>query len=190
MSLHMPGAVRWWRIDLAGIGACVLVTFSAYFFLVRPSKLYQIEYQNQGVSRAQKSESVSRARASLALTRKGLDLAETELRELPLTLMPGAGVNQRLSHLADLASRSGLEVYQMQPDSTRSGSRYDMVPITLSGSGDYRRVTSFLGDLHESFADIGVVEFDLVADNAGGGDARFDLGLVWYTTPSLSLVEE
>ena len=191
MIRNVPAVLRWWRIDLAGFGACVLMTLAVYLVLVRPSQDRQIEYQSLRASLTERSLAVIRAGALLAETRKGLERTEAELRELPLALKSASGVNQRLAHLADLASRSGLEVYQMQPAPIRSGSRYDMIPIKLSGLGDYRRVTMFLRDLHEGSADIGVVGFDLVADNPGGrGGARFDLGLVWYTTPTLSLVEE
>jgi len=189
MGRNLPDILRWWRIDLAGLGGCVLVTLAVYFALVRPSQSRQIDYQVRQESLAERSSAMNEARASLTEMRKGMKLAETELSELPLTLKPATGVNQRLASLADLASQSGLEVHQMQPAAIRSGDLYDETPIILTGSGDYRRVTSFLRTLHDGFADIGVVKFDLTADNPGGS-AHFDLGLVWYTSPSLSLVEE
>jgi Tfp pilus assembly protein PilO len=191
MTGKIPEAFRWWRIDLAGLGVCALVTLAVYLVLVRPYQDKQVEYQELSAALAERSLSVGRARSSLSETRKGLERTEVELSELPLTLEPAAGVNQKLARLADVASRSGLEVYQLQPDSIRSGSRYSLIPITLSGLGDYRRVTSFLSSLHDGFADVGVVGFDLSTDNPSvAGKARFDLDLVWYTTPTLSLVEE
>ena len=183
--------LRWWKIDLAGLAACGLVSVGVYFVLIAPATSRQAEQREMAQSLSQKSQEVGEARSRLVQTRKDLEQTLAEVKALPLTLESAGGVNQRLANLAGLATEAGLEVHQLQPRTARSGTRYDTIPITLNGMGDYRKVTAFLHDLHVDFADVGVVRFNLAADNPSGADSlRFELGLVWYTTPTLSLVEE
>lgn len=181
---------RWWRIDAIGLAACLSVTFVAYLTLVRPGFNEHAESDRLRSQLAEKSVAVADARKSLAALRTSLDQTLTAVQELPLRLEPAAQVNRRLAQLADLAVEVGLELHQMQPDPARAGDRYDVVPIVLSGAGDYRRVTKYIRRIHDSFADIAVVDFDLTSGNAGDKQTRFDLGLAWYTMPALGRVEE
>lgn len=181
---------RWWRIDAIGLAACLSVTFVAYLTLVRPGFNEHAESNRLRSQLAEKSVAVADARKSLAALRTSLDQTLAAVQELPLRLEPAAQVNRRLAQLADLAVEVGLELHQMQPDPARAGDRYDVVPIVLSGAGDYRRVTKYIRRIHDSFADIAVVDFDLTSGNAGDKQTRFDLGLAWYTMPALGRVEE
>ncbi len=180
---------RWWRIDAGGVGVCLVVTALSYLSLVRPVSQMQDESDRLVPLLTHKEQEVRAARASLAQLRTDLDETEMALEGQPLRLESQGQVNTRLARLADLALASGLEIHQMLPDNARTGERYNIVPIKLSGSGDYRKVTGFMRDIHGGFADIAVVEFDLSSNGGGQGQARFDVGLVWYTMPSLGLVE-
>ncbi len=189
MNNKTASITRWWRIDAAGFGAFVLITGLAYLVLIRPVWLVQAESDRLVPQMSQKQESLRDARASLAELRKDLDDTRAELQDLPLRLESSTQVNSRLATLADLAAHAGLEVHQMLPNQSRNGERYDTVPIKLSGSGDYRKVTLFMRDVHEHFADIAIVGFSLSAGNAPQGQAQFDIGLAWYTVPALGYVE-
>jgi len=181
--------LRWWRIDAAGLGACALITGLAYLAVVRPVWLAQAESDRLVPILSRKQEDLRSARAALAKLREDLEDTRAQVQDLPLRLESSTQVNSRLARLADLASRSGLELHQMLPDQTHTGARYDTVPIKLSGAGDYRKVTRFMRDVHEQFADIAIVGFDLSAGRAGQGQARFDIGLAWYTIPALGNAE-
>jgi len=138
---------------------------------------------------SQKREALRAARTSLAESRDDLEGTRSQLQDLPLRLESSTQVNSRLARLAELASKAGLELHQMLPDQTRTGTRYDTVPIKLSGAGDYHTVALFMRDVHENFADIAIVGFNLSAGDAARGRAQFDIGLAWYTIPALGYVE-
>ncbi len=179
----------WWRIDAVGVSVCLLITGLAYLTLVRPVWLVQEESGRLAPLLSQKQETVRAARASLVELRKSLEDTRLELEDLPLRLESATQVNSRLAKLADLASQAGLELHQMLPEKTRRGERYNTVPIKLSGAGDYRKVTRFMRDIHENFADIAIEGFDLSSGDTVRGRASFDLGLAWYTVPALGYVE-
>jgi len=180
---------RWWRIDAAGVTACLFVTALSYLSLVRPVLERQEESGHLVPLLSQKEQAVQDARASLAALRRSMDDTQAALEDQPLRLESQDRVNSRLARLADLASQAGLEIHQMLPEQARAGERYNVVPIMLSGSGDYRKVTRFMRDVHESFADVAVVGFDLSSGRAEPGQARFEVGLAWYTMPVLGFVE-
>jgi Tfp pilus assembly protein PilO len=190
MSEKSASVLRWWRIDAIGVAACLSVTALAYLTLVRPAVNGYEQSARLGSQLAERSVAVADARRSLAAVRASLDETLAAVDRLPLRLEPSAQVNRRLAQLADLAADAGLELHQMQPDPARSGDRYDIVPIALTGTGDYRRVTRFIRSIHDRFADISVVDFELAPGNAGERLARFDLGLAWYTMPAMGMVEE
>jgi Tfp pilus assembly protein PilO len=181
---------RWWRIDAAGVAVCLAVTALSYLSLVQPMSKIQMEADRLTPLLSQRVGDVRIARASLAELQKGLDDTREALDDQPLRLESGTQVNSRMAILADLALQAGLELHQMLPDQTRVGERYNIVPIVLSGSGDYRKVTRFMRDVHEKFADLAVVEFDLSSSGSSAqGQARFDLGLAWFTMPVLGYVD-
>lgn len=180
---------RWWRIDLAGLGACALVSALGYFGLVRPALNHQQTYKQLVPKVAERSDELARARADLKTMQDQLEQTGARLDALPLRLEQASRVNSRVARLADLASEMGLEVHEMLPDKARSGKRYDVVPISLSGAGDYNHVTRFMQRVHDSFADIAVMRFDLASDNPGSDDATFDIDLAWYTLPAMGMAE-
>lgn len=180
---------RWWRIDAAGILACAVVTSLCFVTLVRPTTGNRHAYEQLQPQVTQREHDVQDARATLASLQNDLDKTKVQLHGLPLRLESSSQVNSRLARLAELAAQAGLDVYQILPDTTRAGQRYDVVPIVLSGGGDYVKVTRFMRDVHDNFADIAVVGFDLGTDTQGALRARFDIGLAWYTLPVMGFVE-
>ncbi len=179
-----------WRIDAVGVLVCVALTFAAYFVFVRPTYEGKAEHDLLRAQFIEQTQLVQHARVSLSALKQQLSEADSALRDQPLRLEPATLVNHRLAKLADLAETCGLELHQMKPDTPRSGKRYDLVPIVLTGSGDYRRVTLFIRRVHESFADIGVTRFGLKASNAGSHQAQFNLSLAWYAMPAMGFVQE
>lgn len=180
---------RYLQIDLAGVAACALVTAACYFTLIRPVSLNSQSYAQLQPQISQQAQAVRDARAALATLQAELDGTKKQLAELPLHLRPSSQVNTRLAKLTELASQIGIEVHRIQPEPARAGKRYDIVSIDLAGSGDYGQVTRFMRLIHERFADIAVVGFDLKSGGPLATDAQFDIGLAWYTLPALGFVE-
>jgi Tfp pilus assembly protein PilO len=189
MSNKSAAGFSGWRIDLIGVGACVLVTGLVYLVVIRPVIQMQEENTRLLPLLSEREGALRIARASLADLMKDLEDTRAQAQALPLRLESSIQVNSRLARLADLASQAGLELYEMQPKQVRVGERYNTVPISLSGEGDYRKVTAFMRDVHENFADIAVVDFDLSSNGPTGGEALFGIGLSWYTMPALGFVE-
>lgn len=189
MSSMIQSIKRWWGIDAVGLLSLALVTALCYAVLIYPAVDNRRSYEQLQPQVAERAGEVERARASLASLQNNLEQTQFQLEDLPLRLESAAGVNSRLASLAELASNVGLDVHQMLPDTARAGQRYDIVPIILSGSGDYAQVTQFMHDVHDRFADVAVVGFDLAAETSGSQTARFDIGLAWYTLPVMGFVE-
>ncbi len=189
MNNMTQSLARWWRIDAVGVLALAAATAVCYVGFIMPAVDNREAYDRLQPQVAQRTEQVQSAHVSLASLQADLARSHTQLEDLPLRLEPSSGVNRRLAYLAELASQVGLEVHKMLPDSVRGGQRYDIVPIVLSGSGNYEQVTDFMRRVHESYADIAVVGFDLTSDNAAEQTARFNIGLAWYTLPVMGLVE-
>ncbi len=188
MNGNLRAITRWWKIDLTGLAICASITALGYFALIRPSIESRRAYMQLHPQLAELSNQVQTERASLATLQESMENTRLELQGLSLRLESSSQVNKRLSSLAELAATMGLEVHQILPDTIRSGERYDIVPIALSGAGDYKQVTHFMQEVHDNFADIAVIEFDLSAKVSQSNSASFDIGLAWYTLPAMGLV--
>jgi Tfp pilus assembly protein PilO len=189
MNKKPPSFTRWWRIDAVGIIALALVTVLCYAALIRPSISNQLAYEQLKPQATERTQQVQDARSSLTSLQAELDRTRVELQDLPLRLESSTRVNSRLAGIAELAAEMGLEVHQLLPDSVSAGQRYDVVPIVLTGSGDYARVTRFMRRVNDDFADVAVVGFALTSVNPTAQSASFDIGLAWYTLPAIGLVE-
>ena len=181
--------VRWWRIDAVGLLALPLVTTLCYAGLIYPAIGNRRAYEELKPQVTQGAQQVHDARTSFDSLKAELERTQAQLEDLPLRLEPSSRVNSRLAGIADLAAEIGLEVHQLLPDSASSGQRYDVVPIVLTGSGDYAQVTRFISRVHDNFADISVVGFALSSADPSAQVAQFDIGLAWYTLPAIGLVE-
>lgn len=189
MSHKLSGMLKGWRIHVAGAAACTAVTAMMYAFLIYPVVQMQEEYARLSPTLSEKEEALRTARTSLSNIKSDLERTRAEVMELPLRLDSSAQVNSRLARIAELADQQGLELHAMQPKDPWGGDRYDMVPISLTGQGDYRKVTGFMREIHKQFADIAVIDFSLTSAGAGSDEAQFGIGLAWYTMPVLGMVE-
>ncbi len=81
-----------------------------------------------------------------------------------------------------------MKIDDIQPGAAASGSRYEMVPISLSGKGTYVTCVGFLHRLRQAFPDTGVSSLALQGNpGAAGGAAQFRFDLLWYAAPRSSL---
>lgn len=189
MNRNGTSWMRWWPIDAAGLLVCVLIGVLGFYSLVRPTFINQLTYERLQPQVTERTQQLTAIRSEVLSIEKQLSGMQAQLEALPLRLEQSSRVNTRLARLADLATDTGLVVYQMLPDKTRAGERYNIVPIALSGSGDYNHVTGYMRRIHDTFADMAIVRFDMTSDNPDKADASFDIYLAWYTLPSMGMVE-
>lgn len=182
--------LRWWRIDAGGVVGCALVTAACYYALIQPAIQSRETYDALRPEVASRSQALRDARETASNLQAELDRITTELAQVPLKLESSSRVNSRLAGLAELASDHELELHQLLPDAMRSGDRYDVVPIFLSGNGDYTQITGFMKRVNEQFADVAVIGFDLQSQGKPDQPAKFDIGLAWYTLPAMGYVEK
>lgn len=190
MNKKSLSITRWWRIDAVGLLALSLVTALCYAGLIYPTIDNRRAYEELQPQVTDRTQQVHDAQSSFESLKAELERTQVLLESLPLRLESSSRVNSRLAGIADLASEIGLEVHQLLPDSASSGQRYDVVPIILTGSGDYAQVTQFMRRVHDSFADIAVVGFALSSVNPSAQVAQFDIGLAWYTLPAIGFAEK
>ncbi|GAB4190028.1 MAG: hypothetical protein Kow00105_04400 [Phycisphaeraceae bacterium] len=190
MKINAKVMTEQWKIDLAGVVGCIVITIACYGFLVRPVLEERREYAELQPLVMEKSAAVKQAQAEVNTLKRELRDIESQLAGLPLHMEPASKINSRLAVITELAERVGIEVHSLLPEPVRPGGRYDVVNINLAGEGDYISVTRFMALLHDQFADLSVSEFSLKAAGSDGDRASYDIGLAWYTLPSFGLAEE
>jgi len=163
---------------------CIIAGLLFYSAAIRPlidrrearaAQKVQLRTQRQNAARV--SERIGVLRDHLVEMRKALDAT-------PMQLAPAMHINRRIARLADLADRNGLKIDAIQPGKPTPTRRYEMIPIHLLGSGNYRTWAAFLHQLPQAFPDTSVDSFEL-SKNPGdpSAPAAFKIDLVWYAAP-------
>lgn len=181
-----PKTWRCWRVDAAGLAACVAFTLLAYFAGIRPLLGKRADTSAKQVQLDARRRSCSELEASLIALKRQLAAAQQAMAESSVRLQPAHFVNQRVANIADLAAGSGLKIDDIQLGLSSSTSRYTVIPISLAGSGTYRTCMRFLHRLNQTFPDAAVSMFALSA-NPGDLAARaaFRFQLLWHAAPTV-----
>lgn len=105
------------------------------------------------------------------------------IQDSSLQLKPYSHLNQHVAEVSGLAGKSGLEIQHLQPGDIVNNDRYLMVPIQLTGVGDYINVVNFLNAVHVHHPDTLVFSFRL---NGTPEDEtikpRFSFQLYWHAS--------
>ncbi|HEY8668305.1 MAG TPA: type 4a pilus biogenesis protein PilO [Tepidisphaeraceae bacterium] len=171
---------RWWRIDAAGIGACAAVTLLAIFALFRPLQQGFDSFVLQQNELNEQRQQVVVTTTKLNSQRLQLNQLRQQIAKAPLRLEPAKRVNNRLAQLTALAGESGLRIEDVQPGKSVRGSRYEMVPIHVAGSGNYVTCLRFVNRMHAEFPDTGINVLDLTKTPTADAVAKFAFELQWY----------
>ena len=173
-----------WRAHVIGLGVCAALTVAAYLVIVNPIIKSESE---RAVAQAQIDEQRERAGsldAANSQLRAQLDRARREVAASHVQLQSSEFLNSRLALIVELASTSGIEIYQTRPGRMVDTPRYQAVPVSLSGVGSFTDCAAFLHRLHETLADTGVVAFELTGKpETPNASASFRFDLVWYAAP-------
>ena len=178
-------------IDLGGIAVLALLAAVFYFECVRPWSLrdqLNVAQQRQMLSLRQRAGNVAsqsrRLNQQLEALRKSQPVsavAKEDLRRL----------NSRLSRIAALASKQGLELRNVEPGRPVPDGDRVLLPIHLTGVADYHGCAEFLHAIRIEFADTSVNSMQMTARASGEKIAiDFDMNLHWYAAPALAAAGE
>ncbi len=177
-------AWKLWRIDAAGAAALLAVTALVYLAGIRPTMSKRAHaagnrarLHDQRLKCTETSDLATDLQSQLLDTQKAL--ANNAIR-----LQPASRVNQRVAGIADLATRSKLNIDDVRLGPSSSASRYTAVPITLAGTGTYQTCITFLHALNKTYPDTCVSTSEVSsAPGDPTGLATFKFELLWYAAP-------
>ena len=172
----------------AGVGVCLLLAAALYLIEIRPSiERREVRQAHHAELTAQEGV-LSQLQPTADVARSDLESVQARIAETPVKLRPASKLNEQLAALAALAKASGVEVEQFERGAAdRADAGFEQIPLRMAGTGTYRSFASFLRQVHQTCADVGVASFDLSSDARGtDGAARFEVDLIWHAAPSLA----
>ncbi len=180
-----------WHIDAIGAGLCLLLTLGLYTMSISPLRAEQDALDDRRLelkAHQAKADKLSMTRIAVGEQLAGV---KASVAEVKLELLPASQINGRIAAVGDLAAALGLKIDSIQPGEAISGSRYEMVPMTLAGSGTYAKCLAFIHELRKALPDTGVSALELSgnpSERSGekGSEARFRFELLWYAAPKLA----
>lgn len=172
------------RTDAVGLGFCAALTVAAYLVIVNPMIRSESERAAAQAHVDELRERVVSLDGSRRQLRTQLDSARQQVAASHVQLQSSEFLNSRLALIVELASTSGIEIYQSRPGRMVDTPRYQAVPISLAGVGSFTDCAAFLHRLHDTLADTGVVAFELTGKpETPNAMASFRFELVWYAAP-------
>jgi len=177
-------AWKLWHIDAAGAAACLAVTALVYFAGIRPTLSKRAHAAgNRARLRHQRLKCTETSGLATDLQSQLLD-TQKALANNAIRLQPASRVNQRVAGIADLATKSKLNIDDVRLGPSSSTSRYTAVPITLAGTGTYRTCIAFLHALNKTYPDTCVSTSEISSDPGDPASmATFKFELLWYAAP-------
>lgn len=176
-----------WQVDLAAALILAALTGAVYLVGIQPIIERQADLIAQRQQLQQQKRKAEELTATLTTLRNQLVQVRAATKESKIQLQPTGRLNRHMAEVTDLADECELNVHEVQPGEVKEGQRYETVPITLAGDGDYAACARFLHRLHDAFPDTGVRSFRVQSRRRGDGErTRFRFVLHWHAAPSLS----
>jgi len=179
---NTTGSYARWRIDAAGLAVCLVISIAFYALGVAPLIQRSADIQDS-IEEQQRQEQVKidLARSHNQLKQR-LGQAQKELNEAAIQLQPISRLNEYLAQLTNLATKSGLSLYEIKSSKPVTLKHYRSIPIRLSGTGTYQDSVSFLHSLNREFPDIRVSALNLsVSAYSEKPEPKVNMSLVWHT---------
>lgn len=171
------------RIDLTGsvIAGCVVAIF--YAIGLRPL-LTAINQQTEIANEIQQLQrSNNQAFADTKTLQTTLGTLDQQLAGVH-RLSDRKQVNHTISLVTELALTQGLVVESSTAKEPQNSTMFAIVPIRISGKGDYVATTRFIHALNTQHADIELQTLTLnAAPGTGTGQPTFEIELAWYVLP-------
>jgi Tfp pilus assembly protein PilO len=174
-------------VDGIGAGLGMVITIVAYTLVLSPlldqRRLIQA---TSGQIKTRRAES-SKLNTSLLALKKLTIEARTQLEKNNVPLESAESLNRQIAELTGLLTACELTIEDVQTGRIMIGRRCDLVPIRVSGQGNYDRFVYFLHKLSLDLPDISVTGLDLQGlPERPGAKGSFVFDLFWFAAPSLS----
>lgn len=182
--------IRWVSriVDATGVGICVLASVAAYVFGIDPMLEQKASVASQRQELRVQRKICAEVQASAKALESQLVAAQEELAEAQIRLQPSSRTNARVAALAALLGNHGLEIDDVHIGQKLASTRCTVVPIGITGRGEYGRSVALLNELIRTFADTSVAKLELVGNPATTDQtAKLRLELLWYTSPELQV---
>lgn len=173
-----PAWMVWSGCALVALG----LTFAAHVGLVKPTHERQQKTEQALVAATAQRDQTATLEQQVAVIDELMRSRRATLAANPLTLGNRDELNRRIAALIGLAQSEGLEVLQLQPGEETPGEHYDLIHLRLEAGAAFGQYLTFLGSLHETFADMSVVAMEL--ESPRGAEVprpRGVIELVWFT---------
>lgn len=182
----MSALTRYWKIDAAGLAACLAIASAAFFTVGRPYLQRRSERAAALRELAEQRTKLAGLEDAAAILRNHVNVLRNQAAAGELQLEPLDHLNRRVASLIELADAAGVAVHETRLGNAAEEPRYRRVPLSLSGAGSYPRCAAFLHLLHERLPDAGLVGLEL-SGNPGhaAAPALFKFDLTWYAGPEM-----
>ncbi len=181
MTAQSPFRPQRWHVEIMGVGLFGLLSLAAFFIVVRPishaavaRNATQSELADQRTLAAQIEDVRKQLKQEVALVQKVREASWVHLEPVKL-------LNARMAQIVELASTNNLIIDGSSSKGAEPDEQFQMIPITVSGTGSYPDCAAFLHELHERLHDVRVTAFELSGNPSSPAQFQFDL--VWYAAP-------
>jgi len=175
------------RVDVAGVGLCIVASLVFYGTTVEPFLQRQRALAGQREELRVRQDKAAESKAAVAKARERLAVAQEGRAAGTIGLEPAAHVNKRLAALTQLFSGRSVEVDDVQTGEVSGGPHYNLVPITITGRGSYASFVRLFGELRSVFPDMSVARIELAGQpGQTGAPVTFQFDLLWYTASDRS----
>ena len=184
-------AWKLWRIDAAGVATILAVTALVYLAGIRPALSKRAHAAGDRARLSDRRLKCTELSDLAADLKSQLLDTQKALANNAIQLQPASDVNQRVAGIADLATKSKLNIDDLRLGPSSSASRYTAVPITLAGTGTYQTCITFLHALNKTYPDTCVSTSEVSSDPGDPtGVATFKFELLWYAAPEPKSAKE
>jgi hypothetical protein len=175
------------RMDAVGIGLCVLMSLASYLTTVRPFVRQRSATAALRQEMRAQQEKAAQLETAIGTVKEQLRAVRQDLAAAAIQLDSAAHINRRVAALTEFFAGCEIQVDDVQTGRTCAGPRYDLVPITIVGSGAYRQCVKLLHGLCGAFPDMSVMRIELAGNPAQALEPeKFQLVLFWYAAPGNS----
>lgn len=168
-------------VHCAGAAALTTVSLTLWCGVISPLMESHRHVQSLGAQLTSKQAELDRLNTFRQQLGKQIELAHQSIQDLHIDIKPADTLNVKLSEIAELASRGGLQIDSINPTAVESGKTLQAYPLQVSGRGTYKQFADFLREVRLSHPDTNVRSFQLRADGntSNAAACAFNMTLLW-----------
>jgi len=142
-------------------GLAIVVTASAYFFLIQP-EMEELDSIRQQLEAARGTLAEKQLIAdNLNERRRDMDRLEQQLQEALIQLPEKKDTEDLLAQLNDVGKKSGLVISKIVPGTETTRTFFSEIPIGVSVTGNYHEIALFLQEISKLRRIVNVSELKL-----------------------------